>query len=168
MDPFVGEIRPVPFNFAPTGWALCQGQILAISQNTALFSLLGTTFGGNGQTTFALPDLRGRVPLGVGTGGGGDYVLGEVAGSETVTLQTGTMPQHNHTTLTCSANASGTSPVDELPAIAANNVYTSPATDAFAADAISMTGQTLPHPNIQPYTAINYIIALVGVFPQRS
>lgn len=168
MDPFIGEIRPIPFNFAPRGWALCQGQILSISQNTALFSLLGTTFGGNGQTTFALPDLQGRTPLGVGTGGGSDYALGEVAGVETVQLQTATMPQHHHTTLTCGGNASSTSPVNELPAIAANNVYTSPSNGNFAADAISMTGQGGAHPNIQPYTAINYIIALEGIFPQRS
>ncbi len=169
MDPFLGEIRPVPYNFAPRGWAFCQGQIMQISQNTALFSLLGTTFGGNGSTTFALPDLRGRVPVGAGQAADGQqYDLGEVAGVESVTLLTQSMPAHNHGTLVCTGTASGASPANELPAHSLANVYDTAAKSAFAPQAISMTGQNWPHGNIQPYTAINYIIALEGIFPQRS
>ncbi|HVT12553.1 MAG TPA: tail fiber protein [Fimbriimonadaceae bacterium] len=169
MDPFLGEIRPVPYNFAPRGWAFCQGQIMQISQNSALFSLLGTTFGGNGTSTFALPDLRGRVPLGAGQSQDGNtYTLGEVAGVESVTLQTQTMPAHNHGTLICTGAAQSASPQDELPATSAANVYVGAAKGVFAPTAITNTGQGLAHGNIQPYTTINYIIALEGIYPQRS
>jgi microcystin-dependent protein len=188
--PFLGMIIVVGFNFAPRGWAFCNGQLLPISQNTALFSLLGTTYGGDGITTFALPDLRSRVPVDAGQGTGlSNYVLGQSGGAETVTLTTGELPPHTHPiTLNNLAatehvkNATGNSqtPVGNVPAIEAAGVtatYSSAAPDAtMAAGAISVTGAAtagvtgsgLPAPTLPPFLTLNYIIALQGIFPSRS
>lgn len=174
--PLLGEIKIVSFNFAPQGWALCNGQLLPINQNQALFSILGTTYGGNGQTNFALPDFRGRVPFHVGSG----MILGERAGAAVHTLTTSEMPAHTH--LPNASNTSGNlpfpaaaSPVVQhnIWAISTQNPYESPLAPGFAAAAmhtgcISNTGGSQPHENRQPYSVFNFIIALIGVFPSRN
>ena len=172
-----------PCNFAPNGWVFCAGQILSISQNTALFSLLGTTYGGNGQTTFALPDFRGRVPVGVGQGPGlSNYTLGEVSGSESVTLLLNQIPAHMHTLSITVSNAQATAstptgtvntlaaPYDALnfnPIAAYNNQP--PNTALYVGtNPVGVSGGSQPHTNIQPFLAVNYIIALQGIFPSRG
>jgi microcystin-dependent protein len=174
-DPFVAEIRIFPFNFAPKGWAFCNGQLLPISQNTALFSLLGTTYGGNGQTTFALPDLQGSVPLHPGQGPGLSlYDLGQVGGVETVTLLPSEMPAHAHT---LSAHAADVADVFNpgttvVPASAEGGFSYNQTANAnltpFAFQALSLAGGDLPHNNMMPYLTLNFCIALQGVFPPRT
>lgn len=171
-NPFVGEIRMVPFNFAPTGWALCNGQLMPISQNTALFSLLGTQYGGNGVSNFALPNLQGSAPI---MADGTQIVVGESGGEETVTLTADQMPAHTHVPYAVSAAGSLTSPGGNLWAQgrrAANASY-----QAYSAGtpnsvmnpgAIAAAGGDQPHNNLQPYLVVNFIIALQGVFPARS
>ena len=185
-NPFLGEIRIMSFNFAPRGWTMCNGSLLPINQNQALFALLGTTYGGNGQTTFALPDLRGRVAPGFGTGPT-DPVLGQTGGSETVTLVASQLPAHGHaidaTALTATAMcrnspANQRSPVAGVPAIEAAGVtatYSSAAPDAnMKAGAVPVTmtaapaGGDQPHANLQPFLCLNYCIALQGVFPSQN
>jgi microcystin-dependent protein len=169
MDPFLGEIRPIAFTFAPRGWALCNGQILSIAQNTALFSLLGTTYGGNGQTTFALPDLRGRVAISSGQGPGlANYDLGEQGGVPAVTLAPSEMPTHGHAVGASSAAATAWSPASGVPAKAARTVYTSGGNAAMAGDSLGVAGQSQPHENHQPYLSVIYAIALQGIFPPRN
>jgi len=182
MDqPYIGAIVLFAGNFPPRGWAFCQGQILAIATNTALFSILGTTYGGNGQTTFALPDLRGRTPVGQGQGLGLSPVsLGEVAGVESVTLITSQMPQHNHLMqVNTSAPADQVSPANNFLAAATGtygpdsvtvNTYAATSTQnaTLAATSISIAGGTTPHENRQPFLGLNYIIALQGIFPSRN
>lgn len=169
MDPFLGEIRPVPYNFAPVGWAFCQGQILPISQNTALFALLGTTYGGNGTTTFALPDLRGRIPVGRGQGPGLTAItLGEEGGVEDVTLATNQLPAHSHVAPASGVLATSYTPGGQLPANTSRNVYGAASTPNLAADTIGQAGGSQPHNNLQPFTVINYVIALQGIFPPRN
>ena len=177
MDAFIGMIAMFGFNFPPRNWALCAGQLLPIAQNTALFSLLGTTYGGNGQTTFGLPDLRGRVPIGMGNGPGlSQRSLGEAGGTENVTLISTQMPAHNHT-MTASgdgptqATASGASLASEvrggvnpMPIIYANGATT----PVSMASATTQAGGNQPHSNMQPYLAINYCIATQGIFPARN
>lgn len=165
--PYLGMIITVPYNFAPRGWAFCNGQILSIAQNTALFSLLGTTYGGNGQTTFALPDLRGRVPISSGQGPGlSSYNLGQSAGVENVTLTTDEIPVHTH-----GVGATGTfatkNPGGQVPA--PGGAYGSP-TDGTSMDAnmVRPTGGSQPHTNIQPYLTLNFCIALAGIYPSRN
>jgi microcystin-dependent protein len=183
-EPYVGELKIVSWNFAAKGWALCNGQILAIAQNQALFSLLGTTFGGNGTTTFALPDLRGRGPVHSGTmPGGGTYVPGQRAGETSHTLLVSELPLHPHTasgnntvdaatnTNTATASTSlgqsiGTPPTG--PAFTANMYGSGTPTVALAPQTIVPAGGNQPHDNMQPYTVLNYIIALVGVYPSRN
>ena len=190
MEAFLATILLWPCNFAPNGWAFCAGQILSISQNTALFSLLGTTYGGNGQTTFGLPDFRGRVPVGAGQGPGlSSYNLGQVSGSETVTLTVNQMPAHNHTVaLTVTVSASNAQATTSTPS--ASNSLAAPY-DASNANPINgyitgapntplnigggavngntgLTGGNQPTPILQPYLGINYIIALQGIYPSRS
>jgi microcystin-dependent protein len=171
-DPFVAEIRIFPFNFAPRGWAFCNGQILPISQNTALFSLLGTTYGGNGQSTFALPDMQGNAPMHPGQGPGLSlHDLGETSGSETVTLLQTEIPAHSH-----ALNAAGNDPADKF-APAGNNLSRSSSGNAwgaaasltnFAFQALTPAGGNLPHNNMQPFLTLNFNIALQGVFPPRT
>jgi microcystin-dependent protein len=178
-EPFIGQIMMVGFNFAPRGWALCDGTILSIAQNTALFSLLGTTYGGNGQTTFALPDLRGRVPVHQGAGPGlSPYTLGEQGGSENVTLTIQTLPAHNHPATaavnTTTTRADQQSPVNNFIAgsTGPNFVARSDGTSTMNANATTVTvqpnGGSQPHENRQPYLCVNFIIALEGIFPSRN
>jgi microcystin-dependent protein len=173
MDPFLAEIRMFACNFAPKGWALCQGQILAISQNTALFSLLGTTYGGNGQTTFGLPDLRGNIPMHPGQGQLGFYDLGQQAGSETVTLLQTEMPAHTHTLKADAIDPADTntpSPSASYAQSTGGPLYQTAATPSatLAPGALPVMGGNQPHNNLQPYLTVNYCIALVGIFPARG
>ncbi len=167
MEGMIGEIRLFGGNFAPRSWARCDGQLLPISQNSALFSILGTSFGGDGRTTFGLPDLRGRVPVHVGNGPGlTDRRLGEKGGQETVTLTVNQMPNHNH-----QLTVSGESPSTKQPSagFAAVGEYYDPTGNATApANSIGNTGGNQPVSTVQPFLAINYIICLQGIFPSRS
>ena len=168
-DPFVAEIRIFPFNFAPTGWAWCDGQLLPLSQNTALFSLLGTTYGGNGKSNFALPDLQGRAPMHPGQGPGLSlHDLGETGGSETVTLLESEIPAHSHALNTSIRPADALNPAT-LGVGAGNNAFAPAANTAWAApEALAPTGGDQPHNNMQPYLTFYFCIALQGVFPPRT
>jgi microcystin-dependent protein len=169
-EPFLAEVRLFAGNFAPLGWAFCNGQILSISQNTALFSLLGTTYGGNGQTTFALPDFRGRVPIHPGQGPGLSLRdLGEVEGSETVTLLTTEIPSHTHTMSGSTANGTADAPGGKVLARspAAVNQYGPTADTSLAAQAVASSGGGQPHNNMAPCLGLSYIIALAGIYPSR-
>ncbi|HTJ74932.1 MAG TPA: tail fiber protein [Acidimicrobiales bacterium] len=167
-DPFLAQIMMFGGNFAPRGWALCNGQILSIAQNTALFSLLGTTFGGNGQTTFALPDLRGRVPVHPGQGPGLSQVtLGQAGGAEVVTLLQTQMPGHGHGVAASNGTATASRPSNNF--LAAGGSYAT-ATDGTVMNPgmIQSSGGNQPHENRQPYLGVNFIIALQGIFPSRN
>jgi microcystin-dependent protein len=172
-QPFVGQIIAVGFNYAPAGWALCQGQLLPINENDALFALLGTTFGGNGTTTFGLPDLRGRAALGMGQGSGlGSYVLGQVGGVEQAALTSAQIGSHTHG-LSVAATATTSTPASSVvlgTPEAATPIYATSGTGAtLTAGAVSTTpGGGLPHENRQPSLTINYIISLSGIFPSRN
>lgn len=166
-EPFIGEIRLLPFNFAPLGWAFCQGQLLSIAQNTALFSLLGTTYGGNGQTNFRLPDLRGRVAVSSGQGPGlSDYQLGETGGEENHTLITNELPTHNHAVACNGEDSNSANPTSHFPASQTTG-YSTASTASMNAGVIGATGGSQPHNNVQPYLTFNYCIALQGIFPPR-
>ncbi len=172
MDPFIGTIMAVGFNFAPRGWATCDGQLLAINQNTALFSLLGTMYGGDGRNNFALPDLRGRVAVHQGSlaKGGGMYKVGSIGGAETVTLTTAQMPGHTHQVKGQSAAGNTDGPGSAVPAaIARSNIYSdrAPNVDMEAA-MLTATGGGGAHENRPPYLVVNWVIALQGIFPSRS
>lgn len=170
-NPFLGEIRIFAGNFAPTGWAMCNGQVLQISQNTALFSLLGTTYGGDGRTNFALPNLQGATPLGPGQGPGLSLRdLGETGGEQTVALSVQEIPAHAHTADCNAGMGDQYLPVGNFWAMDAggNNEYGSTGGSQMASDAITTSGGSSPHPNMQPYLVVNFIIALQGVFPARS
>jgi microcystin-dependent protein len=171
-DPFVAEIRIFPFNFAPTGWAFCDGQLLPISQNTALFSLLGTVYGGDGKSTFALPDLQGSAPMQPGQGQGLSLRdLGEIGGTESVTLLQSEIPFHTHVMNVSIDDADVRIPASNraLAKSANGNIYTTttPANAIMAPQALSPAGGSLPHNNMQPYLTLNFCIAMQGVFPQR-
>jgi microcystin-dependent protein len=160
-EPFMGEIKLTAFNFAPKGWALCNGQLLPINQNQALFSILGTTYGGNGQTTFALPDLRGRVPIYQGQG----FTEGQAGGEEAHTLVKNELPQHNHPFQASSTNADAPDPTILAKS---NNVYgASGNLTTLSPASIGSTGSQ-PHENMQPYLVISFCIALQGIFPSRN
>jgi microcystin-dependent protein len=169
-EPYLGEIQMFGGNFAPRGWMFCNGQLLPIQNNEALFALIGTTYGGDGTTTFALPDLRGRAPIHQGFGGGASYVIGQAAGTETVTLLASDMPAHTHGLQASTAPATSTDPAGRsLASSTALDAYTSSG-DALVAmnvAAIGNAGNGLPHENMAPYVAINFIIALEGIFPSR-
>jgi len=167
-DPFLGEIRVTGFNFAPRGWALCDGQLLPINQNTALFALLGTQFGGNGQTTFALPDLRGRVPIHQGQGPGlTPRTIGETGGAESATLNVAQLPPHTHTALASGGAQTTDRPAGAYPAV--GGVYSTAAPDVtMAPGTIASTGGGQPLPTMPPYLTVNFIIALQGIFPSRN
>jgi microcystin-dependent protein len=166
-DPFLSEIRIFSFNFAPRNWAFCNGQLLPINQNQALFSLLGTTYGGNGQTTFALPNLQGRVPVHMGSG----FTLGQAGGETTHTLSTPEMPQHTHTLQGSGNTANSTNPATgNTYAVALRPVYLAPAAGSvqLAAGAISNIGGGQAHDNTQPILGLNFCIALAGIFPSPN
>jgi microcystin-dependent protein len=173
-EPFLGMIIIVPYNFAPRGWAFCNGQILSISQNTALFSLLGTTFGGNGQTTFALPDLRGRFPNSAGQGPGlSNYSLGQMGGTESVTLTNGNLPAAAPISLNAAADATSAKTNNNfLAGSSAGNSYAA-ASDGTKLNAGSITGglaggSSIPIAIMNPYLTLNFCIALEGIFPSRN
>lgn len=173
-EPFVGEICMFPFNFVPKGWAACNGQLLPLSQNTVLFSLLGTTYGGDGKSTFALPDLQGMVPIQSGQGPGLSlYDLGQTGGSETVTLLQSEIPAHSHTLQYGSTAGTQESPVGQIWKDTAGrrggSAYTSPGNAVMMSnEALKTTGGNSPHNNMQPYLTLHFCIALQGVFPPRG
>jgi microcystin-dependent protein len=167
-QPYVGEIRMFGGNFAPAGWMFCEGQLLPISENEVLFQLIGTTYGGDGQSTFALPDLRGRLPIHMGTGSSGTtYTLAQSAGVEEVTLTTQQLPIHAHAVVATANTGNASQPQNNLLANDASvTIYRAqPAAVALNAAAISSTGGSQPHSNFQPYLCIDFIISLFGVFP---
>lgn len=169
-QPYVGEIRMFAGNFPPVGWLFCDGQLLPISENETLFQLIGTTYGGDGESTFALPNLQSRVPIHQGTGPAGTtYVLGEMAGVEEVTLTIQQIPNHTHPMTGSSALASQRQPVGASPAQTTGQVYASRFTAVAASpQAISPVGGSQPHTNLQPYLCINFIISLFGLFPSPT
>jgi microcystin-dependent protein len=163
-EPFLSEIKIVSFNFAPKGWALCNGQFLPINQNQALFALLGTTYGGNGQTTFALPNLRGRVPIHMGSG----HTLGESAGTTAVTLTQQQMPQHLHSAQGSSNGGDTPTAVGNLLASALNVYRQADNLVALRPESVTNGGGSQPHNNMMPYLVLNFIIALQGIFPSQN
>ncbi len=175
MTPYLGQISAFGFNFAPLGWMQCNGQLLSISQYSALFSLLGTTYGGNGTTTFALPDLRGRTGLNQGQGPGlSNYVMGQASGSETVTLLVTQLPAHTHIVGASTATV-GASPTNSVcaPAVASSdgspvNMYDTTPSDTMAPGMLTQAGGSQPHQNMQPFLVINWCIAMEGIFPSRN
>ncbi len=172
-EPFLAEVRMVGFNFAPRGWAFCDGQILPISQNQALYSLLGTTYGGDGRTSFALPDLRGRTPIHVGSSNGTSHLLGQKGGAETHTLGMTEMPRHDHVLQASSQNG-------DSPIAAGNILAASPAADIYAQNAqaanivtmnaadVTNAGGGQAHDNMQPFLTVSFCIALQGLYPSRN
>ena len=178
-QPFLGQIQPFGFTFAPRNWALCNGQILSIAANTALFSLLGTQYGGNGTTTFALPNLQSRVPMHRGTDNlGNQYFQGEEAGEETVTVNTTEIPAHNHTFHGDTGTADHKQPLAGSAFATSNKAGVSPADAYYAADnnalqplnpgTVAVYGSGQPHTNLQPYLTINWCIAMAGIYPARN
>lgn len=179
-DPFVAEIRIFPFNFAPTGWAFCNGQLMPLSQNTALFSLLGTTYGGDGKSTFALPNMQGNAPMHPGQGQGLSLRdLGEMSGVEQITLLQSEIPVHTHLMSGSDADATTADPAGQYPAkgmwdngtaFGLMGAYssTAPGNAMMAPQAVALAGGGLPHNNMQPYLTLNFCIALQGVFPPRG
>ena len=170
-QPYVGEIRMFGGNFAPAGWRFCDGSLLPISENEVLFQLIGTTYGGDGQETFQLPDLRGRLPLHMGTGSSGTaYQIGESAGVEEVTISTLQMPQHTHALMGSKNNGSQPGPSNNV--LASSTVMQPYAVEnadaAMAASSVSFIGGSQPHSNLQPYLCVNFIISLFGIFPSQS
>lgn len=172
-NPFLAEIRIFPFNFAPTGWAFCDGQLLPLSQNTALFSLLGTTYGGDGKSTFALPDMQGNAPMNPDQGPGLSlHDLGETGGSDTVELLESEMPAHSHTMMAESVPANLKTPnaATALGRSSGGNVYLAPDANLGAMDfnTVAPSGGNQPHNNLMPYLTLNFCIALQGVYPSRT
>ncbi len=171
-EPFLGQIAFVPYNFVPKNWAACDGQLLSISQNTALFSLLGTNYGGNGQTTFGLPDMRGRRIVDDGQGPGlQSYIIGEMGGQESVTLTTQQIPAHNHDILAVTGDGNDASPTGNLPANTKtlDKEYSNlPASTTMKNTMVGNTGGNQPHENRSPYLVLKCIIAVQGVFPSRD
>jgi microcystin-dependent protein len=170
-DQFLAEIRIFPFNFAPTGWAFCDGQLIPISQNTALFALLGTYYGGDGKSTFALPDLQGTAPMQTGQGQGlSERFLGEMSGTESITLLVSEIPLHTHSMMANNgpANSRTPSPTVAMARAQGGLMYDTAASQTMMApQTLSLAGGGLPHNNMQPYLTLNFCIALQGVFPQR-
>lgn len=164
-QPYVGEIRMFAGNFAPAGWMFCEGQLLPISENETLFQLIGTTYGGDGQSTFALPDLRGRIPLHQGNG----FILAETGGAEEITLTVNQIPAHAHPALASNSAATATSPAGGVLAVAQGDVYTSSFTATnMSPQSIGPTGGSQPHTNFQPYLCVDFIISLYGIFPSPT
>jgi microcystin-dependent protein len=169
-NPFVGEIRMFGGNFAPAGWAFCDGQLLPISENDVLFNLIGTTYGGDGQSTFALPDLRGRAPVHAGQGNGlSNRTLGENGGEESVTLTTNQVPLHSHAVLGSLDAAAGGDPTNQITGGSSIPIYHTPSgNNIFNPTAVSNVGGNQPHENMGSFLTISFIISLFGVYPQQS
>ena len=165
-QPYVGEIRIFAGNFAPAGWMFCEGQLLPISEYETLFNLIGTTYGGDGQSSFALPDLRGRLPLHFGNG----FTLAETGGVETVTLTVSQMPAHSHPVLASSGPGNQVSPAGSLTATSAGvQIYVEDVPDSnFVVNAVASVGGSQPHDNMQPYLCLDFIISLFGIFPSQT
>jgi microcystin-dependent protein len=163
-EPFLGQIKPLAFAFPPKGWALCNGQLLPINQNQALFSLLGTTYGGDGRTTFALPNLQGRVPIHVGSG----YTLGQVGGEETHTLTVSELPAHVHPVTASSNTAAQVSPANGYVAADGSNRFGPAPTGTLSSAAVATVGGGQPHENRPPYLVVSFVIALQGIFPSQN
>jgi microcystin-dependent protein len=168
-EPFLAEVRIVGFNFAPRGWAFCDGQILPINQNQSLYSLLGTTYGGDGRTSFALPEMRGRVPIHVGSSNGSSHLLGQKSGEETHTLSANEVPQHTHVLNATTNSATSDSPTGKYLARGAADAY-GPLTNManMGTGTVANVGGGQAHENMQPYIAVNFCIALTGLFPSRN
>lgn len=169
-QPYVGEIRMFAGNFAPAGWSFCEGQLLPISENETLFQLIGTTYGGDGESTFALPDLRGRLPVHQGNAIDASYVIGETGGAEMVTLTVNQIPSHTHQMLATASTGTQASGAGAIPASGSGvSIYRpAPANQAMAADAIQPVGGSQPHENMHPYLCVSYIISLFGIFPSPT
>jgi microcystin-dependent protein len=165
-QPYVGEIRMFAGNFAPAGWMMCEGQLLPISENETLFQLIGTTYGGDGESTFALPDMRGRIPIHQGN----TFQLAQTGGAEDITLTTQQMPLHNHAAIGATVTGDQTSANNAVPAnsVTITPYLNTPPDSAFNAAAISPDGGSQPHTNFQPYLCFNYIISLFGIFPSQT
>lgn len=170
-NPYVGEIKMFAGNFAPNGWAFCDGQLIPISENETLFNLIGTTYGGDGQSTFALPDLRSRVPVHMGTGAS-SYIIGQSGGVETVTLTSSQIPAHNHAVVGSGNLASRNTPTDSVLATTQASTITPYGTDApvvaLSPTAVTSAGGSQPHENRQPFVVVNFIISLFGVYPSPT
>lgn len=170
-QPYVGEVRMFGGNFAPAGWMFCEGQLLPISENETLFQLIGTTYGGDGQSTFALPDMRGRVPVHMGTGSGlSTYVLAETFGAETVTITQNTLASHSHTLLAYNAVANSPNPGNNLLGLSsqASMFFSDPPSAAMDSSIVSAVGGNQPHDNFMPYLCVSFIISLFGIFPSPT
>ncbi len=170
-DPYIGECRLVAFNFAPNGWLTCSGQTIAISSNEALFQLIGTTYGGDGQQNFQMPDLQGRSPLHQGNFGGTPFIIGQRGGTENVTLTTQELPSHNHPLNASNVNGNSNFPQNNALAAAATQVYVTSPTPLRAmnpAAAITPAGGSIPHNNLQPFLTMTWVISLYGVFPTQN
>jgi microcystin-dependent protein len=169
-SPYVGEVRMFGGNFAPNGWMFCQGQLLPISEYETLFQLIGTTFGGDGQSTFALPDLQGRVPINMGTNAGTTFVMGDASGTPEVTLTTQQIPQHNHALFASTGPATSNTPENNITAESATlSIYEDGSTNAqMSPAAVGPAGGSQPHDNMQPYLCVSFIISLFGIFPSQS
>ena len=167
-NPYVGEIRMFSGNFAPVGWAFCDGRSLSIPDYNTLYSLIGTTYGGDSQT-FKVPNLSSRFPIHQGTGGGDTYTLGQPGGTENVTLTTGQLPLHTHPATCSSVAATGTAPANCVPALATVAAFSkeNPPNVPMAGQALTPFGSSLPHDNVQPFLVVNFIIALVGIYPSQ-
>jgi microcystin-dependent protein len=164
-QPYVGEIRMFAGNFAPAGWMFCEGQQLPISENETLFQLIGTTFGGDGESIFALPDLRGRIPIHQGNG----FILGETGGAEEITLTVNQIPAHSHPLLASSGNATSTDPGNNLLSKTVKLIYRAgPADQPLSPQAVGPVGGSQPHTNFQPYLCVDFIISLFGIFPSPT
>jgi microcystin-dependent protein len=170
-QPFVGECRLIGFNFAPSGWLMCQGQLISISENPTLYQLIGTTYGGDGQQTFAMPDLQGRVPIHQGSFQSVPFTIGQRAGVEAVTVTTQQMPTHSHLLQASGSNGNSNNPVNNVLAGNATQVYYGPnpaPVRAMNQAAITFAGGSLPHSNLQPYLTMTWVISLFGIYPTQS
>jgi microcystin-dependent protein len=172
-QPYIGEIRMFGGSFAPAGWAFCDGQLMAISENDTLFNLIGTTYGGDGQETFGIPDLRGRVPIHMGTGPKGTtYTEGEMGGVESVTLSVNQIPAHNHALIASANLAAGTAPASQVAGKSSGATVSPYGADqpvsSLSPQAVGPAGGSQPHENLQPYACINFIISLFGVYPSQT
>jgi microcystin-dependent protein len=168
-QPYIGEVRLVGFSFAPYGWSICNGQLISIAENSTLFQLIGTTYGGDGQSTYGLPNLQGRIPIHQGSNSMNTYVPGQLGGVESVTVTLNQFPAHNHLLSALSTAGGSNSPTGNVTASLANAYFKATPADPMSSAALgSSGGGSLPHDNMQPYLALNWVIALFGIFPSQS